>query len=71
VIGSRWWTHPVSFWNPPLECVSIQFMKIVKVVFAVATPKNIDFIVVTISCVHVARSRRIAFGLEIDPFIVL
>jgi hypothetical protein len=46
-------------------------MKIIKVVFAVTTPKNIDFIVVTISCVHVARSRWIAFGLEIDPFIVL
>lgn len=49
----------------PLKVNSVKLMQVVQVVLAVTTPEYIDFIVIAVGSVHVARAWRKTLHLEV------
>ena len=71
MVRSRRRTIAHSAYFSPLQRDSIQFMQIVKVIFAVSSTEHINFIVIAVCRVHVARAWGQSLHLEIQPLEML
>jgi hypothetical protein len=67
MISSGRWVIALSDHSSPLLSTSVQLMHIVQVILAISAPEHIDFVVVAISCVHIARSGWSTFDIQIQP----
>ena len=71
MIGSRGRVLTMPFYLGPLQGQSVQFMQIIKIVFAITSSEDINFFVIAVSSVHVTGSWGISFSIEFKPFKLL
>jgi hypothetical protein len=72
VVGSWRWSHSSNVLNvSPMKGRSIELVQIVQVVTTIASTEYVNFILVAVSGMHVARTRWLASKFVVEPFKLL
>ena len=72
MIGSWRWSHSTNVLDvTPVEGRGIQLVQIVQVISAVSSTEHVNFVLVAVSGVHVARAWWLACEFVVEPFELL
>ena len=67
VVGSRRRIGPIPLYLSPLLSHCVQTMEIIEVVPPIPSPEYVDLLVVAVSCMHIAGTRRLSQYLQVQP----
>ena len=69
MISSWWWSSPFDIlYTSPMQTLRIQLMKIIKIIASITASEHINFILITIRCMHIAGPWRNTRKLIVQPF---
>jgi len=72
VVGSWRWSHSTNVLNvSPVEGRGIELVQIVQIVSAISSSEHVNFVLVAVRRVHVARTRWLACEFVVEPFELL
>ena len=72
VIGSWRWSHSSNVLDvTPVEGRGIQLVQIVQIISAISSTEYVNFVLVAVGGVHVARAWRLTCEFVVEPFELL